>query len=1607
MIGTVEVFSVNGNKWEKVYEDNNLVVHGGRKALADIFTYVPAPSGVITSDFETYYAVSNFTVQSMTLGAGTNRMKYRDSRHGVISHNYRLGTQHLDVSGRTYSLLPYRENFNTDAIGAYGTKKNSAVDYSISQYVPLELENATIHEYGKVRITQDKDLDGGSITIEKVHGQDLAIIEMPVELDNATDYKFNLGIDGKLPVKLELVREDKITKRNALSVDLREQRWDFSQSQFVFVDEQASEDNLSKELFASSVPVGELTETLFSTAFDKIDQARRVERYTHIVRLTCPKATDFEKGSVRIFSPRLEVLNNLILKNPNFTRVESLVDNTSFKDLKPIDTTNMVSASPEQLKAGGVYQIGGWDHMSPMYASSNFTDLATSSDCQYGWISLENVDEFGTSATPPQTKDGNESNIGVAFNGRQLYWDSSSTAQLSKTFKYPGKWVDFYAQTGTRFESSSLLNDPYTCRSLVIKMDINPVSSVGSTKGTTGVGLRLENISKGLSYNFASGVGGFKGDWSPFGVSATMAYGYALGSNTTHQVNVNMPLEFANDMFKLDIIGHAGNADTQGKLVIRNLDIGQYEGWHVHEGITPSGVTNVSSMAGSPTSALYFVSANDIHDVDYRLASSIDQLTYISQTVSGLDPEKAYNLVIDSEATTDGITPAWGVALIHKGYSNPYNFDYARYLTVGLPQNAGNAFNKFFNPLTSVSGFTMYGPGGPPTDLYRDLNYKEHQRCVKWTNVSSLGADSSSLMYKFISSGTGEENKNHYHVNLPDGNFNMSMGLRHVFDDSVSPSFGFYDPVGTRLRVAIPGSTTDAYYYDFYRRKFIRVDETDTDLTDERWTYKIMPGSHGPEEFAHENYPIKAKTPTEILNAGGDPEGWHDASFYFDVKSSDFTSDVKRTADTEENNIHHTSWGTRKVEFIFTQVQSWFTAADEVRGAIPHADYNGTVYIKDFSIKGPPPPREQPNTYFVYQGEGVWNPTSSLNCCAYDEVLGTGPITGARPSKMVTSGIETWNPLLHGDGNRKGFTFSQQNANGKSKSIPIFGMSALGNVFGTSSLASTGETFPNNHDWSASKDSIYELILFYAKGDPLKLNGVYLVDAALTHYGGTTLEKYADRNRLTSQADVSTVSLRHAGGWSTQFVKTQTAANTYTTDYPKIISYVSSTPNRDAYHIGIQKESATSYTKYHTANLCYFDTVENWGLMPGRMHAFSFDYAATGIDADVGIFMEYDDSLFFLSGIDRAQYNSNGVPQFPLTKWVPHDRNKGSVYLRDTAFADLEAHNIEWKGSHTSLTCNYLTNEFLLPTRVPKDARIGVMIKNTTAAAAYNALYTNMRAYVCGAQGVVAADGTVSDGEVNVKMPDFPGEQDVYVQEPTDASTPGEYGHFQNAIEFKADMLGDIAAAKLPWTNQYHSSAVTHIPTEEKAIHRGAYLPASGLIVSAGAFGYPAGAGTYGGWGKTDTSSLSGTLNLYSVVTPKGHILNNFSAININDSSAGMVVSGPIAAVSAAGDCVVKYALSLSSNEAHYLNFYGGGIESAGLWTVDWARSAAKQSFVGDRKPPFLVSSIGVPYAQSIYNLKDYEEPEWNLFAKKVFMAGGLKPQKTSGYLTIVWSLKF
>ena len=1566
MKGIVEVFQVKNGCWDKTYEDDNMVVHGGKTSCADIFTHLPLEreDGTYPLTDTAVESVSNYTINSLTLGSGQRTLSKRDSRHGVRYLNDMWGSntsQYLDISGSYYNLLPYRENFKLTQFGNRGNHKNSANITTPTGYKGPRLKDATIYKHSSVEVFGTTE-GGGSLTFEKKRGQDFAEVTIPISLDLATDYKVSLGVDGNLPVKVELTRVDKITRSNSLEVDLRSHVWDFTQSDFVEEHNVLDKSRLSKTLHTSGVIAGELHEIFLTTAFDKIDQGGRVELYDYYVIITAPQSTDFEKGKVRLYNFKLEPLNDYILENPNFDKIESLVDNTSFKDLTPYDLTHFNTGNEEDLKIMGVYQIGGFEHHSPLYASSNaLTEGLEASSV--GWISVDNVDAYGTSSKPPKAVDGNESNIGVAFNSKSFLFDDPGAATLTKRFKFPKKWTNYYTQTGSRFEQG-YENDPYSKRTLVVKFDCSPVSSVAngySGNAGNGVKMRCVNTTKGLHYNFVSGTSFESETWGQTGGTQTLGAGLPMNTTTTLQANISMPLEFYNDEFKLDIIGHAGNAeDDAGKLIIRNLDIGQVEGWHINEGYT-SGVT-VSSCAGTPVSGLRIIT-NTVASPppNWYEASSIQRNTFISQTITGINPKKIYNLIIEGKSNSG--TGKVGVALIHKGYSDPYDTNHAKYFTLGDSYNAGNAFQNYFNPDTSVSGsgFTMPGPKGPPKESTSDIGYEDHQKCVKWRLTGYEGIKK----YKFIANENSSQDGLHeMYVNLPNGRFNFSFDIRHMVE-SGSP-YSFFYPVKLGLRVVAnnPGASIPTYWYNHRTRVWDAVPDAIGSAIDSVYCKTLLPGSYASNGTPTVEFPNIAKTESEIKNLKGDPEGWHNASVAFDLRESDFDSAVSRQVSYPEGHILHQDWSTRSVEF-------WFYANAAEPGAPGDdlgqegPDPSGTVYVKNAKLIGPPTPREPLNTYHVYKGGGIWAATSSLSSI-------DSPISGHRPERDTSAGISTWNDIDS--------MFAQSvNLNDAQQPLSIFGMDEFFNraaPYGDTELYAGVNGSMVSSMWSAEKESIYELMLFHIGGSDVEIHNVTLTDAATTFYDGPPSYK---KNKLTSEPFIGNLSLTQPGGWSVGF------KHFYTGDVPShtpadISTYTSGLQDTDVYlRLQNSKAATTPLNKnYHTTYLSYCDTVENFGMKAKGRYAFSFDHAEVQANLSEGVFAQWDNSTYWLSGTGS------------YTQWrpIPPDIQN----LNSAAFRSVDSFTIAVAQYKEKLSSNYVTPEFVLPSNTPNDALIGIKLKERpTNKNTWNSLKTNFRAYQ-----------VLNSVEVSSLMPEFPKEQDYTVQPLTEASTPGEFGHFQNAIEFYPSGTA--------W--DYHASTTAHIPTYEKAIHLGAYLPGSGLDFSSGAFGIDG--VDAANWG-TQTTTFSGTLNKFSTVTPKGHILRH-TGLNTHgnwllDSSAGLTVSGPFDDTGATdlpanSGRVVKYALTLTRAEVEYLTYYSGGIETAGLWTVNYAESAKKKHYKYG-SPPFLVSGTGVPYDGSLYNLKDYEEPDWSLFAKKVFLAGGLKMHEDSEFLTIIWSLKF
>ena len=142
-----------------------------------------------------------------------------------------------------------------------------------------------------------------------------------------------------------------------------------------------------------------------------------------------------------------------------------------------------------------------------------------------------------------------------------------------------------------------------------------------------------------------------------------------------------------------------------------------------------------------------------------------------------------------------------------------------------------------------------------------------------------------------------------------------------------------------------------------------------------------------------------------------------------------------------------------------------------------------------------------------------------------------------------------------------------------------------------------------------------------------------------------------------------------------------------------------------------------------------------------------------------------------------------------------------------------------------------------------------------------------------------------------------------------------------------------------------------------------------------------------------------GDLNSASAVNSEGFILESKVARAsqaLADASGGFIVSG-IGDVSATRE--VKYILTLSYKDWKYLDYYFGGIGTIGLWTLD--RDATLDKYASESE------TAGI----DLYNIKDVpRNPIFKLFAKKVFLPGGLKLNEASSnddYLTITWGIKF
>tara|TARA_R110002020_G_scaffold91773_2_gene222756 strand:- start:4949 stop:5884 length:936 start_codon:yes stop_codon:yes gene_type:complete len=212
--------------------------------------------------------------------------------------------------------------------------------------------------------------------------------------------------------------------------------------------------------------------------------------------------------------------------------------------------------------------------------------------------------------------------------------------------------------------------------------------------------------------------------------------------------------------------------------------------------------------------------------------------------------------------------------------------------------------------------------------------------------------------------------------------------------------------------------------------------------------------------------------------------------------------------------------------------------------------------------------------------------------------------------------------------------------------------------------------------------------------------------------------------------------------------------------------------------------------------------------------------------------------------------------------------------------------------------------------------------------------------------------------------------------QPVTPSGPGSLGHFLNYYQFSGSYSG--------------------LDMNEIRQH-GCYLPSAGISFAGSSFGF-----TDDGSVVSTVSGLkTGDFNTSGVINSEGYILESPVARGsqaLADASGGFIVSGsPIMDVSAIRS--VKYILTISYMDWKFLDYYYGGIGAIGLWTLD--REATLDKYNSESETAVI----------DLYNVADVSRnPIFKLFAKKVFLPGGLKIDEASSnddYMTITWEIKF
>ena len=989
--------------------------------------------------------IGNYQIKAMTLGSAKQNFDAHDSRYGVQYNYTAASAQYLEMSGVSsviFAKAPSLNNHIFDTVGNKGNKNvaaqlsygNQARSTSLLPETQVEGEPEIKYSY-----TNAKGDTVDAYCVTKTKGQDYVIVDAPIPSLPTQPITLRLNGESSVPFEVAFYRR---TKPNVPFSTAYEKQEYFNFERKIFT---PYEDYKTVELKPNQPTV---------VSFDPLPQREDNFlvnlRSDFVARFILPRRYLYEKGFVALESIELVDSDVYSVANPTFGERENYLFNSD------LSKYSFLTNAPDYLASSlGLVDFANWDVINPLSNSSNPIDEASA----LGSVTLyrNSIGETGA----------------VLQASALQSFDLSACASISQSFNIPNYAAEWF--------STVELNDGGMHTPIMtMSMDVYVASATSK-----GIKVSLVNESKDTYYAFRTddASGYVEGEWGtnvPFEISE--ANGNAVsGEFVSVSKVITLPTAYTRDKFRIiiDADGVDG-ADHLAKYIVKNIRFGRLKGWEYgHQALNNNPLTNRSSLqipGGVHGTGIMFSAVDALANFNATNGSNFDELTYIGQTFSDIDPNKKYNLIIDAEKQQLNQDSSIAVSLWHSDYTNNQNGESDVAKLIGIYHGVNGGGNNTGNLYTGYNSILNPCAADRKVDSYRGLpttNPEYHNR-----DERAVQFHPSQFLYVPLAPNSK------YTFSVDSARRELSATYTSELEsNAISDS----RDVGCYLFLNGPQSTR--FYYNFSLKRFVGDKPAAEDPDIENYRFRFSKGGSPFNEIRNEEQlvytPAINRQAAWILN----DDDTFSAGFEFFTIAKD--GDVDKD-DTSAESIAN---------------QQCYVTDFSIRGNYPTC--TDTVAHFQYNLADVPTEAIQPRVFF-YDGDGTWTKigTSESDLFAVSPQSLSGSLGEGIPS-------------------------TEYSLSGNSQiCIPIHGMNEM---MGTLANGSDGTSFAAKG--SATENSTYSLFLIFNKGCSVKINKVELVDVSLGAYGGPIL---SNQSNISTSEEVDNVPVGLVGGWHTHFVDPQT-----------------------------------------------------------------------------------------------------------------------------------------------------------------------------------------------------------------------------------------------------------------------------------------------------------------------------------------------------------------------------------------------------------------------------------------------------------------------------------